>query len=205
MDLDSLLQDVVSPAARTSLQEVAALERLAPELLPYEAAVVDDTISRLRDQIDAVEHGSTGLASIIQQSDIERVRYLLRSYMRTRLWKIDHYAQGLMASPDQRGKLSQMEQQYLDKHGLLLTRHFEKAVLDRVPASGNLRRVNDRTAAGVSMIDAPDLNQFVFALARRSVECRAAISETIQARAGQIMLIPYAAVAQHIPHSVVLL
>lgn len=208
MDIDALLSETTGTESGSSdLAGTVILEKLAPDILPYDASLVDRTVARLREQIDTVEQDelTTGLLSIILQSDIERVRYLLRSYMRTRLWKIDTYAQSLLAEPAQQGRLSPLERQYLFKHAALLGRHLEAAALDSMPSASSMKRLNDKAAAGISMVDEPDLTRAVFAVAHRAVTYRVGNRESFNARAGQIVLAPYESLRQYVPDHVTLL
>ncbi|ORY82142.1 hypothetical protein BCR37DRAFT_38244 [Protomyces lactucae-debilis] len=185
LDLDALLNEhipLAQPAAPSldDLVQAWVSERTAPELLPYEQRLIDHIADLLRKQIEHVEETSgmdarTGFKLVIIQTEMERVKYLIRSYLRARIAKIDRYALHILKSPEQLARLSHLERQYLQKHQAVLERHFHTAFLRDLPDNGNLRRLDDTTAAGVSMVTAPDLKQAVF--------CRV-LKESNQVRVG---------------------
>ena len=52
---------------------------------------------------------------LIVQTEIERVRYVLRSYLRVRLHKVEKFAQYLVITPAARRKLSKEEWKHAEK------------------------------------------------------------------------------------------
>ena len=73
-------------------------EQRAPELLPYESEAVENILNSLRPQwtlISARQAQWTGRDSHIRDlltMEADRVGYILKSYLRVRLYKIQHYA-----------------------------------------------------------------------------------------------------------------
>lgn len=72
-------------------------ERNAPELLAHQ----HDIVANLREMIEAQEHNIALIAtnenngmlvSIVAQQELERVKYVLRSYLRVRLSKVGPYS-----------------------------------------------------------------------------------------------------------------
>ncbi len=101
----------------------------------------------------------TNFALIVIQTELERYRYLVRSYLRARIAKIDRHTLHYLSTDALRARLSEMELAYATRHQALLHNHYLSSFLSSFPP--NLQNLND-TAAGVTMIETPDLESAVF-------------------------------------------
>jgi GINS complex subunit 4 len=101
----------------------------------------------------------TNFALIVIQTELERYRYLVRSYLRARIAKIDRHTLHYLSTDELRARLSEMEMAYATRHQALLHNHYLSSFLSSFPA--NLQNLND-AAAGISMIETPDLESAVF-------------------------------------------
>ncbi|CEG79257.1 hypothetical protein RMATCC62417_13743 [Rhizopus microsporus] len=97
---------------------------------------------------------------MIQQTEIERIKYLLRSYLRTRLFKIEKFSLHLLRQPDVHEILSEPEYDYAQKYQELIEAHGYAAFLHQLPASQ--QRQDEETPEG-SMVVQPNLDAPVFA------------------------------------------
>ncbi|KAI9725552.1 MAG: GINS complex subunit [Chrysothrix sp. TS-e1954] len=171
------------------LSQAWVAERVAPELLPYPAELMERTMTRMRvlrheedddklsgvfrdRQIEKIEEStaqmeaSSSFGLIVMQTELERFKFLVRSFLRSRIAKIDAHLlhilalhNGSTASQDgQRPLLSATEASYAHTHAALLERHYNSSFLSSFPPK--LRRLDDRT--GVGMVEGPDLEQAVF-------------------------------------------
>lgn len=97
---------------------------------------------------------------VILQTELERFKFLARSFLRGRIAKIDkhpfHYRHLSLADPS---LLSPLEQQYLQSHQALLSSHYHASFLSTFPPA--LQKLDD-TAGGISMVDKPDDDTAVF-------------------------------------------
>lgn len=143
-------------------------ERTAPELLPYQQQLIDSILKRLREQIEIIELNSIELESsdadiklklLIIENEIERVNFLVRSYLRCRLSKIDKFSIYINNNLDEMEKLSHNELKYMNQHFKILLELYSHSFLDRLPE--HLRSLDD-TSGGISMISEPNFNKFVF-------------------------------------------
>ncbi|KAH9861762.1 hypothetical protein J1614_011515 [Plenodomus biglobosus] len=183
MDIDDLLAEVAvdsTPQETRDLQELTrcwVAERVAPELLPWPSELMERVLERVRRQIEMVEDqtGSmdpkTNFKLIIIQTELERFKFLVRSFLRARIKKIDSHPLHIKAlhqdSIDSlRPLLSPPEYQYLESHQSLLSAHYSSSFLGQFPAA--LRRLDD-PSGGVSMIEKPDEDKAVFVRALRDV------------------------------------
>ncbi|EAT89609.1 hypothetical protein SNOG_02878 [Parastagonospora nodorum SN15] len=163
MNIDDLLAEVAvdsTPRETRDLQELTrcwVAERVAPEILPWPSELMNRVLDRIRKQIELVEDQTgnmdpkTNFKLIIIQTELERFKFLVRSFLRARIKK---------------PLLSASEYQYLTSHHSLLSTHYSSSFLSQFPAS--LQRLDD-TTGGISMIDKPDEDKAVFVRALRDV------------------------------------
>ncbi|XP_058210963.1 DNA replication complex GINS protein SLD5 isoform X2 [Rhododendron vialii] len=112
-------------------------EKAAPEILQFEAGLVQ----RSREQIQLVEgnvedlvaSGSDPLIVSLNQMDMDRTLYLLRSYLRTRLQKIEKYMFHIHKNTELWNRLSEQEQKFAQRCIEDLEDHFDKSVLSKLP------------------------------------------------------------------------
>eukprot|EP00879_Flechtneria_rotunda_P033135 GHRR01036671.1.p2 GENE.GHRR01036671.1~~GHRR01036671.1.p2 ORF type:complete len:106 (+),score=15.81 GHRR01036671.1:1075-1392(+) len=78
-------------------------------------------------------HKEMDLVRQILSHERDRVRYLLKAYLRARLDKIEKYAGAILDSADLRDRLSQQEKQYSSQVFVALGRHLKASVLDYLP------------------------------------------------------------------------
>lgn len=120
----------------------------------------------------------TSFGLIVIQTELERFKFLVRSFLRARIAKIDAHPLHTLAihNPDLASQsqsqhtsrlssndplLSPSEASYAQTHAALLERHYTSSFLSSFPQK--LRRMDDRAGAGgVSMIEGPDLDKAVF-------------------------------------------
>lgn len=154
-------------------------ERMSPELLPYKKELLAHVLAQLSMQqqylLEYHEYGDTNsdtgvlggdfkLQLMIIETEIERLNYLVRLYLRTRLSKIDnftiHYINILAEeTPDTKSLLSKQEIEYMHQHFKILTQLYNSCFLKKMPKSLTLL---DDTSGGQLMITTPDLNEPVF-------------------------------------------
>ncbi|KAH8727876.1 hypothetical protein GQ44DRAFT_769935 [Phaeosphaeriaceae sp. PMI808] len=183
MNIDDLLAEVAVesiPQETRDLQELTrcwVAERIAPEILPWPSDLMERVLNRIRRQIELVEDQTgdmdpkTNFKLIIIQTELERFKFLVRSFLRARIKKIDlhplHIQTLHTASIDEpQPLLSPPEYQYLTSHQSLLSSHYSSSFLSQFPAS--LQRLDD-TTGGISMIDKPDEDKAVFVRALRDI------------------------------------
>lgn len=195
LDIDDILQEfdesnVRSKSSKYGIrsseniydQLVAAMlnERMSPDILPYKHELLKEVLTQLSNQqqylLDSHEYGDSNVESgivtgdfklqlMIIETDIERLNYLVRLYLRTRLAKIDkftiHYINETSNddSTNDRSLLSPEETEYMHKHFKILTQLYNNSFLKKMP---HFLTLLDDTSGGQSMISVPDINQPVF-------------------------------------------
>lgn len=121
--------------------------------------------ARIKAQIETIEEMTgdmdpkTNFALIVLQTELERFKFLVRSYLRARIAKIDRHTLHYLSSATLRLRLSQTELAYATRHQALLHNHYLGSFLGSFP--DNLQNLND-TSGNVTMIDSPDVESAVF-------------------------------------------
>jgi len=132
---------------------------------------------------------------MLVQTEIERVKFIVRSYLRTRLFKIEKYARHITTSADVQSRMSATEQQHAARHASLTDDHFYQSVLQSLPEPQ--RSLDEAPAFVPSMITEPDKTRAVFVHAR--VDCppvKLPDGTTLRMEKGHISLTPYTVVEE---------
>ncbi|KAJ2816147.1 GINS complex subunit, partial [Coemansia sp. 'formosensis'] len=141
-------------------------ERSSPEILEYEGATIENLMELVDFQTQKMATQQAAIANILKM-DVDRVKYLVRSYLRTRLSKIEEHARHYIKDPIYRERLSQNELEYAKGFVELEERHVRRSFLDQLPP--HLRGLEDVAAEGLEMVSKPDLDAAVFCRVRATV------------------------------------
>mmetsp|Transcript_8015 Transcript_8015/g.28164 ORF Transcript_8015/g.28164 Transcript_8015/m.28164 type:complete len:208 (-) Transcript_8015:835-1458(-) len=148
----------IAPMLRRALVN----EKHAPEILPYE----DTLISQLRlrmCQVEAVAaeyaHDSRDIFRVLTsvvRSDLNRMRYIVRGYLRVRLNKIEANCTYYMLHTGFYNRLSTFEKQYAKTHIQLVETKMYQSVLYELPKTYHsiLQTVDE----GTSCVNGPGTN-----------------------------------------------
>ncbi|KAG0655174.1 GINS complex subunit [Maudiozyma exigua] len=165
-------------------------ERCAPELLPYPHNLMTRMLSRIQEQMERLEiismdflgqqHSTTTtdttgnnpvnnnnmLPLLCMEAELERIKFVIRSFIRCRLSKIDKFSLYLRQINEENESISPLqdflskdEMIYYESHSEILLKLFNDTILKHLPP--NMQAINDNTGT-VPMIDEPDWNKFVF-------------------------------------------
>lgn len=168
-----------SSSLTDQLVSVMLNERLSPALLPYKHDLLQTVLNRISSQqqllLDSHEYGDTNADSgmisgdfklqlMIIETDIERLSYVVKLYLRARLAKIDnftiHYINLAGNAPlDRPSLLSDAEVSYMQQHFQILTQLYNASFLRKMPPSLALL---DESIAGQNMVVEPEYNRPVF-------------------------------------------
>ncbi|KAJ1803306.1 GINS complex subunit [Coemansia sp. RSA 2598] len=103
----------------------------------------------------------------ILQMDVDRVKFLVRSYLRTRLAKIERHARHYLGEPMYRDRMAQSELDYATGFVELDNGHVRRSFLDQLPP--HLRGLDEVSAEGLDMVTKPDVDEAVFCRVRVTV------------------------------------
>eukprot|EP01113_Clastostelium_recurvatum_P002530 TRINITY_DN11066_c0_g1_i1.p1 TRINITY_DN11066_c0_g1~~TRINITY_DN11066_c0_g1_i1.p1 ORF type:complete len:197 (-),score=24.40 TRINITY_DN11066_c0_g1_i1:77-667(-) len=144
-------------------------EKCAPELLPYVGSVVSDLLKDIAAQQEQTRGASTPQEKFtvnLYEMEFERIRYVIRSYLRIRLAKIDRYFLHIFKNESELSKLSENEITYAQKYSDLVEAHLHTSLLQHIPEK--LHKLDDKTPE-FNMVPAPDLDLSVFCRVNETV------------------------------------
>ena len=101
--------------------------------------------------------------------ELTRVKYMLRSYHRTRLFKVERYVMHCLDNPDVRQRLSPLEDQYAEQYLRLVVGHLASTVTSKLPEAFNSVFKQASAHPTNDMIPVPDLGRHVFAKILRNL------------------------------------
>ncbi|KAI8078268.1 uncharacterized protein B0P05DRAFT_470691 [Gilbertella persicaria] len=137
-------------------------ERNAPEVLPYERTLVEfliETIERQAIMEDMENHVENKFESMVYQTEIERIKYVVKSYLRCRLFKIEKFTLHLLRQPNLRDILSHQEIIYARRYQELIESHYHHTFLHQLPRT---QQKQDEVIQDMSMVVEPNLDAPVF-------------------------------------------
>ncbi|KAL4072048.1 hypothetical protein J3A83DRAFT_4358361 [Scleroderma citrinum] len=178
-------------------------ERHAPDILPTEEDLLSRLLDHIRSQSETVQLLRSDPSSseeehfriMLVQTEVERVKFIVRSYLRTRLFKIEKYARYIMTNPEVQQRLSQSEVDHARRFARLTDQHFYHTVLQSLPESQ--QTLDDEPPFIPSMITEPDKTRAVFVYARQNCPpVRLPDGTVLEMQKGHISLTPYSVVEQ---------
>src|SRR5690554_1527143 len=97
LDEDEEKQDKLGAYHIDILTQAWINEKFAPDILPYKKESVDFLIEKLKKRqeelLEDLEDSSQALIRNLMQMEYERIRFIVTSYLRTRIQKIEKYPQ----------------------------------------------------------------------------------------------------------------
>ncbi|RCK66062.1 DNA replication complex GINS protein SLD5 [Candida viswanathii] len=157
-------------------------ERMSPELLPYQHSLMSSVLSAMSSQqqylLESHEYGDLNagngamvssdfkLLLMIIETDLERLNFIVRMYIRARITKLNKFTIFYINESNQdsgedeeEGLLSKQEKVYLLRYFLILSQLYNNCFLKKMPQELTFL---DDTRGAESMVVAPDIDQPVF-------------------------------------------
>ncbi|KAF8197050.1 hypothetical protein BJ912DRAFT_846644 [Pholiota molesta] len=193
-------------AAETPLEQLTRHwlnERFAPDLLPAQEALLTNLLDHLRRQSDAVQllRGDPSSSEeehiriMLVQTEVERVKFVVRSYVRTRLFKIERYARFITTNAEIQTRLTAAERDHASRHAKLTDQHFYLSILQSLPEKQS--HLDDTPLFVPPMVTEPDKSRPVFVHAlKRCPRVRLPDGDTLDMEKGHMSLMPYSVVEQ---------
>lgn len=162
-------EEEITPAELIEkLQQCWLNEKFAPELTTHNTAVVEciiEQIKHMESNIKSAKKGDFRIA--IHKLELDRIKYMLYSYLRLRIKKIEQFVSSILDEdnkrhPNSKSKLSAEEYAYAIEYFKNVKEHLTSSVLEHLPI--NLQDLNE----AVTMPN-PDLNKFVFLKAQEDL------------------------------------
>ncbi|KAJ6602448.1 GINS complex Sld5 component [Mycena vulgaris] len=176
-------------------------ERHAPDILPAQDVLLSSILDHIRRQSDTIQllRGDPSSSEeehiriMLAQTEVERVKFIVRSYVRTRLFKIENYARYIIANEEVQTRITAAERDYASRHAHLIDRHFYASVLQSLPESqAGLEDIPNFIMPPI--ITEPETTRAVFAHALKNTIARTP-EGTIDLAKGSLTLLSFAAVA----------
>ncbi|KAJ3327538.1 GINS complex subunit [Blyttiomyces sp. JEL0837] len=137
-------------------------ERLAPEILPYQQELVDGLthlLVSLLENFEAIDDedltDSAVFSHVIKQQEVERIKHVIRSYLRTRMMKIERQAVFILATPEYKACLSTEELKFAEGFAKAVAVFYTRTILDTLPH-------RYQALSDFNMIIRPDVDNAVF-------------------------------------------
>ncbi|CDS08152.1 hypothetical protein LRAMOSA02100 [Lichtheimia ramosa] len=145
-------------------------ERNAPELLPYKRYLVEPLLKAIEDQtemiMDTMDNPQRKFISMLFQNEIERIKFVVRSYLRTRLYKIEKCTLEILRRANQDDNiLSPQETAYARRYQELLESHNHDSFLHLMPAG---QHKQDEKVADYDMVVRANMEAPVFIRVREN-------------------------------------
>ncbi|CAL5393108.1 unnamed protein product [Camellia sinensis] len=118
---------------------------------------------------ESMTSGVDPLTVSIYQMDLDRTQFLLRSYIRIRLQKIEKYMAHIHKTTELWNRLSKQEQKYAQRCIEDLKEHFEKSVLSKLPDCYKSSLKQSVISEEDGMVREPQLDTYVICRAKRSL------------------------------------
>lgn len=171
LDNDVALSDDETMTVQELLEALESAwlnEKFSPELLKHKGEIVEcmyEQIHGMEENLEKVPPGD--LRVEICRLELDRMRYILGSYLRTRLEKIEEFAAHILELEEQRDPderyLTPGESKFAQEFQASIEKHFHGLVLRHMPS-------NVQTFDRKIMKIEPNLNSYVFLRAKANVE-----------------------------------
>ena len=184
------------------LIDVVINETIAPEVLPFEEEIIEFIVEQVQDMQDKLTRHASTIESFCGEQhrmELERFRFVINKYYRTRLEKIEKNASNLvkMAKNDRALAskiLSDLELRYLDKFVSSIHDHLKESLLHRFP--DNMRSFELEEVAKDEKLENNTHYVFVKAVKKTSVMVDDPITgqEVVEMEKGSQHFLPFSAV-----------
>ncbi|RPA72450.1 hypothetical protein BJ508DRAFT_419453 [Ascobolus immersus RN42] len=180
-DLSDILAEYNHPPTQRSTPEsdISLLSTLyqtelsSPSLLPHPSELIERITTALSAQLTYLETSSDTLAAftgVILQTEIERIKWLLRVYLRVRIAKLDKIQSSDLPADHQTGLWSRMsleEAAYVKRHVRLLQAHYTRIFLRDFPE--RLRCMEEQRVGGAEGLEELEGDKAVVCRVRKDV------------------------------------
>ena len=154
-------------------------EKCAPEILPFEL----DLMRRVTESVETQEStvaasraaagsgtssATDDLTAHVHHAELNRIRFLMRAYYRTRLRKIETHAVHCLKEPDVLARLSDLERAFASDYANVVEEHFS-SVLGQMPDGyeSMVQQIIEEDGA-FDMVPEPDADAHVFCRVRET-------------------------------------
>ncbi|CAI5740776.1 unnamed protein product [Hyaloperonospora brassicae] len=174
----------------------------APEILQYSDEMVSEMLEQIRNQqeyIDAINADrealteQKSLVNKLYQMEIDRLRYMVSSYLRTRLRKIEKFALLILDDAGLTQRLSVQERDFAQRFVMLYESHVNDLALSKMDEES-------RSLSAEGMVLQPALDGFVFCQGKDAggVQCDDRGASFVQVTSSDRYVLRYRSVQTHV-------
>lgn len=165
-------------------------EKFAPELLPQQTDMLDlmlGQIVHMEENISKLDKND--FQFIAHRIELERIKYIVTSYLRCRIKKIETFTRAILEEdnhrPPGKKRLSDDERKYAEDHMAAIKKHFHQIAIQHMPA--NLQEESAREVV------TPNVMSHIFLRANESVPSVVVgmNDEEVDLEAGSLHIMPY--------------
>uniref|UniRef100_G3MKP4 DNA replication complex GINS protein SLD5 n=2 Tax=Amblyomma TaxID=6942 RepID=G3MKP4_AMBMU len=168
------------------LEEAWLNESFSPELLPYQNDIVECVLDQLRYMKENLQGiGNNGFRATMHKMEVERIQYVLTSYLKMRLGKIEKHG-AFVLEQQERGEieaddlLSLEERRFARAYVASIEDYLHDVALVHMPFNQQ-----DFNMASVDV--GPNLDEYVFLKAKMQTLGVLVDEETSQSRDGEVI------------------
>ncbi|GFO37980.1 DNA replication complex gins protein sld5 [Plakobranchus ocellatus] len=168
-DDDDDEEAMTAPEVLQKLEEAWMNEKFSPELLPVKSNLVECMLAQINAMETNIENAKKAdLRISIHRMEIDRIRFVVSSYLRHRLAKIEKFTSHVLQEEEKRRDtdaplLSDAELEFAKGYEANLKSHLASTALRHMPT--NAATFNDKEMAVL-----PDLNSYVFLRVNETTE-----------------------------------
>ncbi|XP_073147576.1 DNA replication complex GINS protein SLD5 [Henckelia pumila] len=163
--LEDDYESLLSTTDAELLKQAWRNEKASPEILKFQDAL----IHRSRQQIQLMEetvgefnkNGVDSLTVSLYQMDLDRTMFLLRSYLRTRLQKIEKSVFHIEKTTELLNRLSRQELEFAERFAEDLKDHLQNSVLLKLPSQYQSHLKQSSASEEDDMVPKPKLDTYV--------------------------------------------
>lgn len=113
-------------------------EKHAPDILPYQGEMVELMLGQLTHMEENLEGiNANDFRRITHRMELERIRFVVTSYLRCRLHKIEDFTQHIITEERNRAtdkkRLSEAELKFAEEYFDSVEKHFQQLALRHIP------------------------------------------------------------------------
>lgn len=172
------------------LQNTWLNEKFAPELLPHKSDMLDLMLGQIEHMEENISQlDKNDFRYVAHRIELERIKYILTSYLRCRVKKIERFTRAILDEDDERPankkRLSDEERRYATAHMELIRKHFHQIAIQHMPT--NLQEESARE------IVTPNLMSHIFLRANEAVPSVIVgmNDEEVDLEPGSLHIMPY--------------
>ncbi|CAK9824774.1 DNA replication complex GINS protein SLD5 [Anthophora retusa] len=190
-------EELTAQSALVAIEEAWLNEKFAPEILPHQSDLVDcmlQQIAHMEENMKRLEKGDIRL--MIHRMELDRIKFVISSYLRARLEKIERYTIHILSQEANRSSnnsyLTAAELRFAKEFLSSTETLFRTVALQHMPGNFQTFEVNKLTVK-------PNMQAYVFLRANNKVNgiiLPGSVDEEIDFEPGSQHIIQYSAVAE---------